>query len=51
MREKDIEKRNEEIEKKANQILVPGYKIKDKGYLKDDTYKVLLIGKTYQVIR
>lgn len=51
VREKDIEKRNEEIEKKANQILVPGYKIKDKGYLKDDTYKVLLIGKTYQVIR
>lgn len=51
VREKDIGKRNEEIEKKAAQILVPGYKIKNKGYQKNGAYMVLLMGKTYQVIR
>ena len=49
MNEKDIQQRYAMIEDKSSKILVPGYKIDDKGYQKDGRYMVKLSGKAFEV--
>jgi len=49
MEQADSQKRNALIEERSSQILVPGFKIADKGYQKDGHYLVLLTGKAFEV--
>jgi len=49
MHEEDLVKRHSMIEDKSSQIIVPGYKINDKGYQKNGTYLVILNGKAFEV--